>query len=469
MKPVLIKILFLFAVIFSHAYGQGNYLIKEYNITDGLVQSTVNTSYLDNFGFLWFGTDNGLSRFDGINFKNYTQPAYLFSKPIMSISQNPENHLLLLTDDGELWVFDGIDFFKDYKLLPEENTIVSSISLIKNMLYISTQEKGLYVINNDTTIVYTTDEGLFSNTVLRVTTDRLSNINIITEEGVNQLINDKLVKLFDNREIKISQIIQHSSGNYWCTVDGQGVFRRENNKWVRQAYIHSAPFHSLIEDSSSVIWSACDILLHRFVENMYGKVYSFNDIQMGVSSLTIDPSNNIWCGTFGNGVKKIRENPFFNVLPMKDFPGFFTLILFEDSQDNVWISSYKTGLVKFNKKLDYYTTENGLPDNLVLSVCEYEDEILVATNKGIVVYENDTFKKFDKPKAPIPGRPSRMFVDSRNNLWTATRTNGLYKLENNEWKEFPLDYPSGVKSVRVILKTATITCGSAHTPTDYIF
>jgi ligand-binding sensor domain-containing protein len=70
------------------------YQFKYYTSLDGLPQNSVNDIERDKFGFMWFATGNGLSRFDGYNFRNYTKP------------QLPSNlvNVLVQAPDGKLWI-----------------------------------------------------------------------------------------------------------------------------------------------------------------------------------------------------------------------------------------------------------------------------------------------------------------------------------------------------------------------------
>ncbi|MDB5281759.1 MAG: putative signal transduction histidine kinase [Bacteroidota bacterium] len=68
---------------------------KNYSVKDGLAGSTVYYTFQDKKGFMWFGTDQGLCRFDGTNFKNYTTRDGL-----------PDNEVFRVTEDsmGRLWM-----------------------------------------------------------------------------------------------------------------------------------------------------------------------------------------------------------------------------------------------------------------------------------------------------------------------------------------------------------------------------
>ena len=77
--------------------------IKTYTTADGLAQNAVNRIVRDSRGFLWFCTDEGLSRFDGYTFTNYTTAQGLF---------HPVVRDLLETRSGIYWVGTGLGVYR---------------------------------------------------------------------------------------------------------------------------------------------------------------------------------------------------------------------------------------------------------------------------------------------------------------------------------------------------------------------
>src|SRR5215510_10611179 len=74
--------------------------IKTYTITDGLAHGSVNSIYQDHKGFLWFGTWEGLSRFDGYGFVNYDRRDGLPDVFINHITEDRQGRLWVATNGG---------------------------------------------------------------------------------------------------------------------------------------------------------------------------------------------------------------------------------------------------------------------------------------------------------------------------------------------------------------------------------
>src|SRR5690554_3118229 len=94
---VLVVLLSSYIRSYTPAYGNNNYSFKHYNINNGLSQNTVHCILQDKTGFMWFGTKDGLNRFDGTSFK-----VFKFS-PEGALKNNVFHHMLE-DKNGNIWV-----------------------------------------------------------------------------------------------------------------------------------------------------------------------------------------------------------------------------------------------------------------------------------------------------------------------------------------------------------------------------
>src|SRR5215831_1219152 len=120
-KLLLVSV-FLF-LEFGQAFSQ-EYSYINYDTRDGLAGSVVYDAVQDKEGFMWFATENGLSRFDGKNFKTFTTKDGL-----------PDNEIIKLFVDskGRLWIMPfkpSVCYYFKGKIYNKNNdSLLSKISL----------------------------------------------------------------------------------------------------------------------------------------------------------------------------------------------------------------------------------------------------------------------------------------------------------------------------------------------------
>lgn len=143
------KIFFLLLLLCNQSYGQ-QILFRNYSVTDGLCSNTVWSISQDDKGYMWFGTKNGLNRFDGYEFKSYQ-----FDKENKYSIGNNFIHVICKYDNKNYWIGteDGI-----YNLNLEDekftrvpvavnNLVYDIIRDTKGILWVATKNNGLYSYN----------------------------------------------------------------------------------------------------------------------------------------------------------------------------------------------------------------------------------------------------------------------------------------------------------------------------------
>lgn len=147
------RLILIFILISSvHHINATHYQFKHYDSNDGLSQNSVLSICQDHIGFMWFGTRNGLCRFDGKSFRTYRRselPGALGNDHISTIFQGPNNELWIGTDCG-LYIYSPIS--DSFRLLNEKandgTTITGTVNIIvsnKKKIYIANLGQGVFV------------------------------------------------------------------------------------------------------------------------------------------------------------------------------------------------------------------------------------------------------------------------------------------------------------------------------------
>jgi len=125
----------------ADAFQQSIQPLKHFSQEDGLPSLSVNAIVQDSEGFMWFGTDIGLSRFDGYRFRNYTIIDGLLENRILDLQLDKQGRLWISSQD-ELCYFENNTFHKADIIGKNENTKITSFKVARNgNLWFTTKDK----------------------------------------------------------------------------------------------------------------------------------------------------------------------------------------------------------------------------------------------------------------------------------------------------------------------------------------
>lgn len=459
---------------------------------EGLSQSVVSCIIQDYIGFMWFGTQDGLNRYDGKKFKIYKNESEtnnsICNNFIICLFEDRNKNLWIGTKSGLSRYDRNNDCFLNYKFESDNigkilNNQINSITEDKSgSLWIGTYGSGIINfnrLNNEYRRYSKTENEQFSLSEDKITDikeDGEGNLWIGTWGGGLNLFDTKQKKFFhkllsddeqNNISIrKINSLLVDSHGIlYVCTNNGLYELVKEKNKFINYENDHLNSFSisnnliSLIfEDSSGNYWvgtregglNIFDKKPNKFFNYKYEKDNLFSLSNNTIMSVYEDRSGIIWIGTFGGGINKINlqskkiyhytansGNP--NSLASNDVCCFC-----EDSENNLWIGTRDNGLSKYDKKLKTFINYihnadevNCICYNNVKSVIEDKDKNLwIGTlGEGLNKFNTKT-NKFQYYKN-IPGDKDSLghntvfalTPDKSGNIWIGTTGGGLNKFD----------------------------------------
>jgi len=482
----MLKIKLIFYII---CFGLANLLsaqtsqirFKRLTINDGLSLSSVYCIYQDSKGFMWIGTEDGLNRFDGKNFKifrdNPDQQNSLAYKWIDQIYEDRSGMLWFSSRNGLTSYNPEIELFTKYRnnvsdatsLTNDTTTVIFEDS--SSQLWIGTKAGINRIDRNNKKISKFT----VKNSKLKVFSSR---INTILEDENNMIwiACDAGLYSYEKRTNKIDQIIFNLPGceNIQCNY----MVVKKNKLWIGTNCSlicydikgHSTQqFHikgdNLNFTPDQTIQSLCIDSQNRFWINTVQGLFQFDETQQIFKLLIVstdqsnsqainpikpiceDRNGNIWYGTFGEGLYKISSSG--NIINYRNNPSVPTSLsynsihsIYEDGSGAIWLGTFGAGICIYipqAHKFDLITSSpneaNSLSSNFIWTILDAKDGTLwVGTNKnGISRYftVTGTYIHYNYDEN-IPGSLSNstvrfLFQDRDGDIWIATDGGGLNK------------------------------------------
>ena len=197
-RKIPFKILLFFILINCSSYSQ-SIKFNHLTVEDGLSNNKVFAVIQDRYGFMWFGTDDGLNRYDGYNFKifknNPDDTSSISDNTVRSLFEDKKGNIWIGTKSGVLNKFDPIsEIFTKWKL-NSKSAIYRSIKSIyedsKENIWIGTHLDGLFKLDTRTKTIEqwkadnTKPNSLSHNYITSIIEDNNHNILIGTYNGLN--------------------------------------------------------------------------------------------------------------------------------------------------------------------------------------------------------------------------------------------------------------------------------------------
>jgi len=410
-----LNILFL-VVIQVKAYC---YTFNKYNVDNGLSENTVQAILQDEKGFMWFGTKDGLNRFDGVEFKTYrnepSNPTSIRNTFIRCIYQSEVNKLWIGTDLGISILNTNTGISQSFNFKTQYGkSITESITTIceedKNNIWIG-GFGGIYVFNKEKRQLKKVRSGL------------------------------------------IWQIFKDETGTLWFAArEGLICYNRETNRFnvYKKPGVSNQEVLCINEDSDGDLWMGTweeglgllnktdKTITHFFNKKSQNFISHIRAIHEYKKSLIFIGSDD---GLFLFNKRTNQSIRVDNIEDPKSLSDQNVYTIYKDREDGFWIGTYFGGVnyLSFttNSIENYYhiSNKNSLSGRAVSQFCEDAlGNLWIATEDGGLNYFNTTTKEFETylPKANVNSLSYHnlhaLQID-QNDLWIGTFSRGINILD----------------------------------------
>ena len=392
----------LFSVLplaFGATFFDSEYLIDSWQTEQGLPESTANAMVQTADGYLWIATFNGLVRFDGMKFAVFDRS---------NTPELPSDGIvnLHLDQSGQLWLstFKGIAVRKDNKWSVLKKSQVSQSNFIRifsdaaGVLCATTFDGKVYRIQDGHLVELPTPPGLEGEGYL----------GHVDRKGTIWVGQAHFFGFWDGQHWIASPLAPVVT-NYFrgmgtghdgslLTVSGNTLLRIEAGQVTAKSVLAEDPnlLWRVYEDSRSNIW-LCTQQNGLYLVSPSGALRHFSTTngltEQGIRSAFEDGEKNIWLGSSGGGLMRMKRRTFVQPDMSLFSPTMRMTTLVEESPGRILIGSYGNGLGR---------RENGRLDRIE------------ALQGGF-----------------IPKYIQSVLVGRDGKLWIATYHDGVYVLDKN--------------------------------------
>ncbi len=435
MKNYLLFILLFISVSFFSSALEVN-SFKTFSLNNPLSYQYVRAIEQDANGFMWFGTHDGLHRFDGYQFVSYHHD----SSDLNSLSSDMIS-ALVIDQKQNIWIATlggGVNFFnektqkfqrfstKSEHIKLSDNNVNALLEDTLGNIWIGT-EKGLNILFK---------EG--DSWQVKLVTQELGNPNSLSHNTIETILQT------DNNEIWVG-----TNGGGISTFDLRGNFIKQI-KFSKNQQSHrvSNLIKVLYQDNAGYIWigTADDGLVKLNPQTNDFNHYKFDESnRQSLSSNIIEKiiqssDGSIWLATDKGGLIYNQKNDTFQKFQHSasnphSLTNDFVLTFFEDKNNLMWIGTF-SGVNRWDPNMTTFKQYNSdkhpeLSNSLVMSFSQKDDKnIFFSTYNGgiyqLSLFNNEIYhQSFGDKFKDI--RITTLFVDD-DILWVGSRSSGLYKV-----------------------------------------
>ena len=418
----------------------------------GLSSSSCIDIFQDKEGYLWFGTIDGLNKFNGYDFKIYrpilNDSTSISSIRINAITEDNQGNLWIGTNNGLNFLnkstdkFSRINIFKQNRLASNSNEVINTLFFDKsnNSLWVATNNgavkikipKDHFEVKNLNIISYLNNPAdntsLENNIVGNFVKDKNNAIWICTEGDFLNKYDEKSdrferILIQKNRAYELNHIPKiafiDKDGDFWIGNDVSNLVLWERKK---DSFSHISVYGSksavrdIYQDPQGLIWISTDgqgLLIYdkkerqlkqHFVNNPYDP-FSLPNNQP--SKIFQDSNGIFWIGSYDKGVSKLDPSKFsfghFFYRPNNPtgLSGKVIQSVLQDSKKRIWLSAYTGGLNLFDEKNNSFkhfahspSNKNTISSNKILYTFEDSGgQIWVCTlDGGVSKFNPDTYQ-----------------------------------------------------------------------------
>jgi ligand-binding sensor domain-containing protein len=485
-----ILLLLVLALCIGSASAQETY-IYHYTTKDGLLSNNCYYTLQDSRGYIWIGTDAGVSRFDGRRFENFSVDEGLSDNQILQMNEDKIGRIWFLSLNGQLSYFYNGRIYNETNdkllmILRFNAIIVSFFEDSKGRLWFGTNKNILYMWDGKTLTNYVSkdlktqfinsvideDQGgkiwIYSANCIRMFSDsdfilkpdlavplsfktilnsKNKNLLYLTKDGLVSKENSKvrlMMKLEPDLLLNEPGYFYASKNELWLS-NNDGVFHIGPNGKSKH-YLDNIATSQVLKDDKSNMWFTTSngiYMLPKLEDRLYKITVVNNGKKSAVKSLLKDPKKRLWLGLDNGSIRILNKEKVFDhqvtLIDPKKFAKIKQLSLAPDLKTLYFASDYGIGAIEDindpGASITYLKETNNAGYVVKNFSINSTKGMAIALSSGVTILKDRvnafefTSSNFKEGRDFFNNRSYNVFYDHQQNLWFSN-INGLSKFHD---------------------------------------
>ena len=494
---IILFVLTLSSVGHTQTKSAPPYVSRQWNMDDGLPQSSVNDIIQSRDGYLWLATFGGLTRFNGESFTvfNRSNTKKIKSDRVLSLYEDRTGAIWCSTEggifrlsNGTIRTFTIVDDTHAYSpLMMEEDS--------RGVLWASADGKPYRLRDS----IFIPVPVLKDPSLAKAAVNDRRGIWMAHRMELLRTLGDSIVLVKDfsselKYPIQIPVEFPRNSGQIWIASTGEGIIRYAEGEFRMYTTAQGLPSNfmkDMYADRSGNLLVMGFGGISKLEGDRFVPIRTVSgDADSEINTIIQDSEGSYWAGAPSKGLLRLRpamitmidemsgmsEGKMLSLVRRKDgtflfgtncggvyewngkkaiyssmnakLPNLCVWSIFEDSRKNLWIGS--RNLTRFDEQYKnrmVFDSTHGFDGFGILAVTEdSRGNIWIGCLNGLFTYDGTTFRKYQKEEGLTGGDVRALFEDASGTMWIGT-SNGLFTCKNDTIESFPLTLKNGGNEV----------------------
>lgn len=424
------------------------YMQTSWTSESGLPQNSVQAIAQTRDGYLWFGTQEGLTRFDGVHFVTYTRhnAPGLASSNIQALAASADGSLWVGTDSGLSHYLPAAmpgDTGSFTTLTTRDGLAGDNITALlddrEGALWVGSTQ-GLSRIAQGKTESWTLSRGVSDPTINAVVLDREGTLWVGTQQGLVRFEHGHFVPLTIRDGLAAGDAVvalaPAPDGSLWAGTASNHLVQIRKDRVDSVLQLLPGEIAALLADHDGAVWIS--FVRHGIARFYHGKL-DFYGASRGLPSdrcaraLMEDREGSLWVGLLDAGAVQLRDGKFSVFGIPEGLSGNYTGNVLQAQDGTMWIGADNNGLdhLLADGRVEVWNQSRGLPNQAVYSILQPRDGSLwVGFQRGTIAeIRNGRVLSWRDPLASDTSI-NALYEDRDGHLWVGFFGRGLAQFEH---------------------------------------